>query len=264
MSTYCLTLFIFSKRWFCPTSPNQSITVSHQHSVEIQPLAHIVADFCQRCAADGSRRVQCHTLTTGASGDVLRLPPSLPHCPTLTQPAPSSVSRHQVVSRQSAGVQMCPPATLPLLRLAHLSQGVFITHSVGPGISVGTTHPDCVMDPPAGCLVIRRRGIRGSPSSLVLLPAFFSFLFSSFRLLRVLHISLSSVLYLFFFPPNHPNPLPRNISQRGCGSARGPKLRLRRMSHYPSRWRANVSADIKVFQLIIIRGIHRRRAVAEL
>lgn len=153
---------------------------------------------------------------------------SLSLCPTRTPPttstlpAPSSVSRHQVVSRQSAGVQMCPPTTLRLLRLAHLSQGVFITHSVGPGISVGTTHPGCVMDPPAGCLVIRRCGIRGSPSSFIPLPTCFFYIFILSAPPCPSHLS-DSVLYLFFPPPPpppHPTPLQRNISQQGCGSAR--------------------------------------------
>lgn len=50
----------------------------------------------------------------------------------------------------------------------------------------------------------------------------------------------------------------RNISQQGCAQ-QGPKPRLQRTSHYPSRWCANVAVDIKVFQLIIIRGIHCRQ-----
>lgn len=142
----------------------------------------------------------------GGGAPSLSFPPSPPpstNPPTLTpttRPAPSSVSRHQVVSRQSAGVQMCPPTTLRLLRLAHLSQGVFITHSVGPGISVGTTHPGCVMDPPAGCLVIRRSGIQRVPFLLhPLFQHFFCFFVFILSALRVLHISLIR-FFIYFFP----------------------------------------------------------------
>lgn len=39
--------------------------------------------------------------------------------------------------------------TPELLRFAHLSQDMFITHSFGPKISVGTRHPGCVMNPPS-------------------------------------------------------------------------------------------------------------------
>lgn len=67
------------------------------------------------------------------------------------------------------------PTTLQLLRFPHLSQDMFITHSFGPKISVGTRHPGCVMNPPAACLVIPRFRSKG------LLPPL---------LLHVLHISM--------------------------------------------------------------------------
>lgn len=57
------------------------------------------------------------------------------------------------------------------------------------------------------------------------LPAFcflFFFLFSVFQPLRVLHITLILFFLYLFFPPYPPTPLQRNISQQGCGSARGP------------------------------------------
>lgn len=134
------------------------------------------------------------------------------------------------------------PTTLQLLRFPHLSQDMFITHSFGPKISVRTTRPGCVMNPPAACLVIycfRSKGLLPPLSSLPLL-------------LYVLHISTPLFFILFFIF------LQRNISQQGCAQ-QGSKLRLQRMSHYHSRWCANVAEDIKVFQLIIIRGIRWRQ-----
>lgn len=130
------------------------------------------------------------------------------------------------------------PTTLQLLRFPHLSQDMFITHSFGPKISVGTTNPGCVMNPPAACLVIHCFRSKG------LLPPLSSLLCSS--------MSFTSLCFcsLFFF-------LQRNISQQGCAQ-QGPKPR-QRTSHYPSRWCTNVAVDIKVFQLIIIRGIHWRQ-----
>lgn len=44
--------------------------------------------------------------------------------------------------------------SLQLLRFHHLSQDMFITHSFGPKISVGTRHPGGVMNPPAAYLVV--------------------------------------------------------------------------------------------------------------
>lgn len=56
------------------------------------------------------------------------------------------------------------PTTPQLLWFPHLSQDMFITHSFGSKISVGTRHPGCVMNPPAACLVMAFQ-IEGSPSS---------------------------------------------------------------------------------------------------
>lgn len=127
--------------------------------------------------------------------------------------------------------------TPELLRFAHLSQDMFITHSFGPKISVGTRHPGCVMNPPRRLPCHPLFQIEGSPSSPFLPPL----------LLRVLRIS---TLLFFIFSQ-------RNISQQSCAQ-QGPKPWLQRTSHYPSRWCANVAVDIKVFQLII-RGIHWRQ-----
>lgn len=88
------------------------------------------------------------------------------------------------------------PTTLQLLRFPYLSQDMFITHSFGPKISVGTRHPGCVMNPPAACLVIpcfRSKGLLPSP----FLPPL---------LLHVLHISMPPFFHFF----------QRNISQQGC------------------------------------------------
>lgn len=136
------------------------------------------------------------------------------------------------------------PTTLQLLRFPHLSQGMFITHSSGPKISVGTTHPGCVMNPPAACLVIRRSRSKGLLPSLLPLSSASSMSFTSlcFRSL------------FFFFSSPH-----KEILVNKAALSKGPKPPLQRMSHYPSRWCANVAADTKVFQLIIIRGIHWRQ-----
>lgn len=125
------------------------------------------------------------------------------------------------------------PTTLQLLRFPHLSQDMFITHSFGPKISVGTRQPR-LCDESTRCLPCHPLfQIEGSPPSFA--PPCPSHLHAS-------------VLYF-----SH-----RNISQQGCAQ-QGPQPRLQRTSHYPSRWCANVAVDIKVFQLIIIRGIHWRQ-----
>lgn len=123
------------------------------------------------------------------------------------------------------------PTTLQPLQSLHLSRDMFITHSFGPKISVGTRHPSCVMNPSSRLPCHPRLTLKGPP-----LPP------------SAPRMSFTSLcLHSCYFSP-------RNISQQGC-AWRGPKLRLERMSRYPSRWCANVAADIKVFRLIIIRGI---------
>lgn len=132
----------------------------------------------------------------------------------------------------------CVPNNASTVTISHLSQDMFITHSFGPRISVGTRHPGCVMNPSASCLVIlcfRWKGLLPPLSSLLLSPMSFT----------SLHLRS-----LFF--------ITRNISQQAC-TQQGPKPQLQRTSHYPSRWCANVAVDIKVFQLIIIRRIHWRQ-----
>lgn len=119
------------------------------------------------------------TAVIHASGDTLS-----PPCAILRLQTPGGVTAvcwHANVS----------PTTLQLLRFPHLSQGMFITHSSGPKISVGTTHPGCVMNPPAACLVIRRSRSKGPLPSLLPLSSASSMSFTSlcFRSL------------LFFFPP---------------------------------------------------------------
>lgn len=129
-----------------------------------------------------------------------------------------------------------PSAMLQLFWLPHLSQDMFITHRFRPKINVGTTHPGWVMNPPASSLAASDQRVYFLPFP----PSFASPCPSH---------SYASVLYFF---------LQRNISQQGCAQ-QAPKLRLQRTSHYPSRWCANVAVDIKVFQPIIITGIHRRQ-----
>lgn len=81
------------------------------------------------------------------------------------------------------------PTTLQLLRFPHLSQDMFITHSFGPKISVGTTNPGCVMNPPAACLVIHCFRSKG------LLPPLSSLLCSSMSFTSLCFCSL----FIFYF-----------------------------------------------------------------
>lgn len=153
---------------------------------------------------------------------------------TLTR---SSVSRHQVVSRQSAGMQMCPQQCFNCYSCPICHRICSLPTALGPKLvslqdilAVWWIHPLPALSSP----VSDRRVSFLPPSSLLLSPMSFT------------SLCLRS---LFFFT--------RNISQQGCAQ-QGPKPRLQRTSCYPSRWCANVAVDIKVFQLIIIRGIHRQ------
>ncbi len=78
------------------------------------------------------------------------------------------------------------PTTLQLLQFPHLSQDMFITHSFGLKISVGTRHPGCVMNPPAAYVVIPFLRSKGLLTPLFLPPS----------LLHVLHIS-TPPLFIF-------------------------------------------------------------------
>lgn len=78
------------------------------------------------------------------------------------------------------------PTTLQLLRFAHLLQDMFITHSFGPQISVGTRHPGCVMNPPAACFVLPFQ-IEGSLSSPFLPPLLLLALHFSVTLFFIFH-----------------------------------------------------------------------------
>lgn len=127
--------------------------------------------------------------------------------------------------------------TMPqLFWLSHLSQDMFITYRFRPKINVGTKHPGWVMNPPASSFATSDRRVDFLPFPPSIAPPCPS------------HFH-ASVLYFF---------LQRNISQQGCAQQE-PKLRLQRTSHYPSRWCANVAVDIKVFQPIIITGMHRHQ-----
>lgn len=146
----------------------------------------------------------------------------------------SSVSRHQVVSRQSAGMQICP-------------QQCFNCYD-SP-----ICHRICSLPTALGPKLVSEQDI---------LAAWW------IHPLPALSSSVSDRRVSFLpFPPSFAPPCPshpyasvlyfsrRNISQQGCAQ-HGPKTRLQRASHYPSRWCANVAVDIKVFQPIIIREIH--------
>lgn len=146
--------------------------------------------------------------------------------------ARSFFSRHQVVSRQSAGMQMCPQQRFNCYDSPICHRICSLPTALDPKLvsvqdipAVWWIHPLPALSPPV------------SNPRVSLLP--FSFA-----------PSCPSHLYasdLYFSQ--------RNISQHACAQ-QGPKPRLQRTSHYPSRWCANVAVDIKVFQLIIIRGIH--------
>lgn len=148
-----------------------------------------------------------------------------------------SVSRHQVVSRQSAGMQMCPQQRFNCYDSPICHRICSLPTALGPKLvseqdipAVWWIHPLPALSSPVSD---RRVSFLPFPPS--------------FAPLRPSHL-YASVLYFS----------QRNISQQGCAQ-QGPKPRLQRTSHYPSRWCANVAVDIKVFQLIIIRGIHCRQ-----
>lgn len=151
--------------------------------------------------------------------------------------APSSVSRHQVVSWQSAGMQMCSQQRLNCYDSPICHRICSLPTALGPKLVSVQDIPAVWWIPPRRLPCHPLFQIEGSPSSPFLPPL----------LLRVLHIS---TLLFFIFSQ-------RNISQQSCAQ-QGPKPWLQRTSHYPSRWCANVAVDIKVFQLII-RGIHWRQ-----
>lgn len=154
--------------------------------------------------------------------------------------ARSSVSRHQVVSRQSVGKQMCPQQRFNCYNIPICHRICSLPTALGPKLVSEQHIPAVWWIHPLPALSLYQ--IEGSPSFLFLPPS----------LLHVLHISMP-LFYLFISLF-----LQRNISQQDCAQ-QGPKPRLQRTSHYPSRWCANVAVDIKVFQLIIIRGIHWRQ-----
>lgn len=150
--------------------------------------------------------------------------------------ARSNVSRHQVVSRQSAGMQMCPQQRFNCYDSPICHRICSLPTALGPKLvseqdipAVWWIHPL-----PALSSRFRSKGLLPPLSSLLCSPCPSQL--------------YASVLYFS----------QRNISQQGCAQ-QGPKPRLQRTSHYPSRWCANVAVDIKVFQLIIIRGIHWRQ-----
>lgn len=157
--------------------------------------------------------------------------------------AHSSVSRHQVVSRQSAGMQMCPQQRFNSYDSPICHRICSLPTALGPKLvseqhilAVWWIHPlpalsSIVSDPRVSFLPF---------------PPFLC----SFMSFTSLCLCFVFCFFLHF--------LQRNISQQGCAQ-QGSKLRLQRMSHYPSRWCANVAVDIKVFQLIIIRGNHWRQ-----
>lgn len=152
--------------------------------------------------------------------------------------ARSSVSRHQVVSRQSAGMQMCPQQRFNCYDFPICHRICSLPTALGPKLvseqdipAVWWIHPLSALSSP----FFRSKGLLPPPFPPSFAPPCPSHFYAS-----VLYFSQ------------------RNISQQGCAQ-QGPKLRLQRTSHYPSRWCANVAVDIKVFQLIIIRGIHWRQ-----
>lgn len=154
----------------------------------------------------------------------------------VSPPARSSLSRHQVVSRQSAGMQMRPP-----LRFNCYDSTI--------------CHRICSLPTALGLKLVSVQDI------LVvwwihLLPTL-SFLVSdrkvyilpfppSFALLCPSHL-YASVLYFFL--------LQRNISLHACAQ-QGLEPQLRRTLHYPSRWCANVAVDISPSWY---EGIHWRQ-----
>lgn len=64
-----------------------------------------------------------------------------------------------------------------------------------------------------------------------------------------LHVLVISCWFFFSTPTKNYQSIAQQLQ----------KLKLKRTSHYPSRWCANLGLDIKVFQLIIIRGINWRQ-----
>lgn len=156
---------------------------------------------------------------------------------TLSSRAHSSLSRHQVVSRQSAGMQMCSQQRLNCYDSPICHRTCSLPTALGPKLvsvqeilAVWWIHPL----PTLSFLVSDQR------VSFLPFPPSFALPCPSHSYASVLSFSQ------------------RKISQQGC-EQQGPKPQLQRTSHYPSRWRANVAVDIKVFLAIIIRGIHWRQ-----